>query len=223
MERQRYSFMLATFLGVFAVLVTGGVSAAGPPPIPAVWEMFSTYSGIESHIRNGQWDAARDEMKELEKQYILLADQLKPVVDGPTIQKFRFVIGSLKKRMELRDREQAEKPLLMLQNLFLDIMEYYEYPVPPGVMLATLWVQESVEYLEAKNLAGVGEEMAELFGLRPRITDGFKKRNVSPEDIDMFFATAEEVSLAARDRYVEQVEKGLAKLQRMLPEASKEE
>ncbi|MEW6427576.1 MAG: hypothetical protein AB1568_06030 [Thermodesulfobacteriota bacterium] len=194
-----------------------------PPPEPGVWELFSRFGEMEESIREGKWQEAARGANDLEGRFAALGERLRPPVAAATLEKFVSTLRTIRAGLATRNREQLELPMLLLQHLLLDIMEPFAYPAPPALLVARLWVDEAGEYLEGNNPNGVAREMAELQGLRLRISEGFQAGEDGDARAAAFFAAVSRVQQAIRLRKTEQATEGLATLRSLLPTPAPEE
>jgi len=164
-------------------------AAAGrPAPVPGVMRMFDAFNELEESTRGGEWDEAIATVKKIEADYRRLVPSLKGTVDGKVLQRFGFLITDFKKKVASKDSEKVEKPFRNLQSIFFDIMDYYEYPAPPVLMVAARNIDEAGEVLARGEVDDAGEEMEEIAGFRPRIEKALAAEGVAADKITAFFA-----------------------------------
>lgn len=161
-------------------------------PVPGIMGMFTNFNELEESFRGDDWAAAMSTVKKIEKDYKVLVKDLKGTVDGKTIQKFGFLIGSFKKHLSTKDQEAVEKPFLNLQTMFIDIMDNYDYEAPPVLIIVARYIDEAKEALEKNAIDDVGEEMEEIGGFKDRVVKAFTEKGMGKEKIDAFFEMVEQ-------------------------------
>jgi len=170
----RRSIVFVLRVQVFALvalmLMCGTALAEKPKPVKELVGIFDNFNDLETQIRAEKWDEAQRALKDIEIEYKRIIGKLKGTVDDKLLHKFSFHIGSFRKKMESKDPEEVEKPYMNMQEMFVDIMDYYDYPYPPVLQIVELYIEEAKEFLEKNNYRGVEEEMEEI--------DHFKKRSM---------------------------------------------
>lgn len=161
-------------------------------PVPGVMEMFNNFNELEESFRGDKWDEAIATVQKIENDYKSLVKDLKGTVDGKTIQKFGFLIGSFKKSLESKDQESIEKPFVNLQTMFIDVMNYYDYPAPPVLIILARYIDEAKEALEKGDIDDAGEEMEEIGGFKDRTIAALTDKGVSPGETNNFFEMVEQ-------------------------------
>jgi hypothetical protein len=169
-------------------------AAAKPKPVDGLMEMFENFNELEEEFRENKWDEAQEIIVEIEKDYKSMINELKGKTDAKLIHKFGFVIGNFKKTLAKKDPEELEKPYMMLQDLFLDLMESFDYPHAPVLNVLNRWVDESKEYLESDNYHSIEEEMEEIEHFKERALKQVQGGNESLKD---FFEKAEKATQLA--------------------------
>ena len=183
--------LLNTLLLV-CLIVVPSITFAKPKPVPGVMAMFNNFNELEEGFRSGEWDKATATVSKIEADYKNLVQDLKGTIDGKIIQKFGFLIGSFKKHLESKDSETVEKPFLNLQSMFIDIMDHYDYPSPPVLIIVARYIDEANEALEKNDLGDAGEELEEIGGFKDRVVKAFTEKGLSKTNIDEFFEMVEQ-------------------------------
>ena len=150
------------FICFVLIFIANAGAATKPKPVDGLMHMFDTFNELEEEFRENNWDEAMEIVVKIEKEYKSLINDLKGKTDPKLIHKFGFVIGNFKKTLAKKDPEAIEKPYMMIQDLFLDIIDAFDYPHPPVLNVLNRWVDESKEYLESDNYRDVAEEMEEI-------------------------------------------------------------
>jgi len=205
--------LFSALVGLGLVLLCAGLGLAKEKPVPGVMEMFNNFNELEESFRKAKWDEAMTITKKVEADYLKLVPSLKNTVDAKTIQKFTFLIGSFKKKIEEKDSEAIEKHFVNLQSLFLDIMDLYAYDKPPALLIAARYVGEAAEALEKADFDDVGDEMDEIMGFKDRITKALTGMGGAPQ---AFFDLVEKVEKKAKAKDKEGSEAALAELKAFL-------
>jgi hypothetical protein len=194
MERLGISLGRSLVLAFFITLLVPGFSlAAKPQPVEELMGMFTTFNELETHIRSNQWDKAQAVLKEVEGDYGRVVEKLKPHVDDKLLHKFGFLMKTLEKRMAMKDPEKTEHPYMNLQAMFIDIMDNFDYPRPPVLLIISLYVDESKEYLERDEYYSISEEMEEIEHFRKRAIGSAKAAGMDTAKLKEFFELGERV------------------------------
>lgn len=214
---------LVVFLFVFLLICSLPLTAtAKETPIPGLMDMFTNFNMLEEQFRSDKWDEADTTVKKIDDDYRLLVPDLKGKVEAKQIQKFGFLIKSLKKSIEGRNAETLEKPYMNLQSLFLDLMENFAYTTPPSLIIADLYIEEAMEALEDKHYSFVSEEMEELEDLKSRITETLTAQGAAPAVSQDFFELAETMEGLISQKNYEEIENNLKKMKELLKPYIKE-
>lgn len=186
------SFIIALLVPVYSL-------AAKPQPVEELMGIFNHFNELETHIRNNQWDQAQAVLKEVGSDYDKIVEKLKPHVDGKLLHKFDFLMKKLEMRMSLKDPEKTEQPYMNLQEMFIDIMDNFDYPRPPVLLIMALYVKESQEYLKRDVYHSISEEMEEIEHFRKRAIGSAKASGMDTAKLKEFFELGESVQgLAAK-------------------------
>jgi len=185
-------------------------AAAKPKPVDGLLEMFNEFNELEDAFRENEWDEALKAIKKIEEKYKEMIPKLKSDVDEKVLHKFSFILGSFKKASQKKDSEEVEKPFVMLQKLFIEIMGNYDYPSPPGMIVMNLWINEAKEYLEKGNMKGVEEEMEEIDELKETIEASLNQDQA--EKLEELCEIAEKIEKLADDKDAEAIEKALSEM-----------
>ena len=210
------SKLILSFLFVTCLLILPTLVAAKPQPVPGVMKMFNNFNELEESFRDGEWGEANETVTKIESDYKKLVGELKGVVDGKTLQKFGFLIGSFKKQLASKDKEAVEKPFINLQTMFIDIMDHYNYENPPVLIIIARYVGEAEEALEKGEVDDAGEEMEEISGFKTRAVNAFTEKGLSKAEIDEFFEMVEQTEELAEKNDKEGVEAQLEKLEKIV-------
>ncbi len=217
MKKIAVSLTVLLFLTlVFAVPM---VSAQKPKPIPKVMGIFKGLSGLEEGFRGGEWDEALEVVEKIEADFGSLTGELKGKVDDRLIKKFTFIVTVLKKELASKDAERVEKPSIKLQELLLDIMNHFDYPDPPILLMADQILEEAGEEAEEKNYENTAEEMDEIEAMKGVIIKALKDKGVSAEKAVEFFKLAGSVEDLAEAKNGEAIEDILKKMETILSSA----
>lgn len=201
-------------LAIFCLFFGGMKADAKEKPVEGVWMMFDDFNNLEAQFRNDKWSEAGATLATMNNDYKKLVGALKTTVDANTIQKFSFLLASLEKKVEAKDAKAINKPYFLLQGLFVDIMSYYDYPIPPVLMIAARYVGEAKEALEKDDLRDAAEEMEEILSFNPHLADALKEKGVA--DPEGFIKKIGDTEKAARAGKKDDVAKILDELEGIL-------
>lgn len=203
---------LLTVLLIGFILILPSLAAAKAEPVPGVMEMFNNFNELEESFRSGEWEEAAAKVEKIEQDYKNLVKDLKGAVDGKTIQKFGFLIGSFKNSLASKDKESVEKPFVNLQSMFIEIMDNYDYPAPPVLIILARYLEEAKEAVEKGNLSEAGEELEEISEFKDRASKAFSAQGVSSDQIAEFFEMIEQGERLATNKDTAGMTALLAKL-----------
>jgi hypothetical protein len=187
------AILILLIIPAFLIVPAVGSAAAKPRPVKGLMEMFDTFNGLEEEFREENWEEAEEIATKIESDYKTLVNDLKGTVDGKLVHKFGFLIGSFKKQLEKKDAELLEKPYMNLQELFVDIMSYFDYPHPPVFVIINLYLNEAEEYLEKGMFKHVAEEMEEIHHFKDRAVADAKSYGKDSAKLEELFGLAEKV------------------------------
>lgn len=171
-----------------------------PPPLSGIFQMFDAFNDLESEFRSEEWEAAEQTILGIQAYYSRLSHELKKGIDNKTVHKFGFLITRLKNKIETRELEAVDDTYMKLQSLFLEIMDQYDYPVPPAIIIYNRYIDEALEGLARGDFLEAAEEMKELVELRDHGDKALEQKAVSTAERNTFFATIENAEKAARDK-----------------------
>lgn len=197
-------------LGVFCFLPGVRQAEAKEKPVEGVWGIFDEFGKFEAQFRHGNWSEAKELLTTIDNDYKKLVGSLKSTVDANTLQKFGFLLPSMQKKVEAKNAEELEKPYALIQGLFLDIMNFYDYPNPPVLILTARYLGYAKEGLAKDSLKDVAEEMGEILSFKPRLLAAFKEKGLA--DPEGFIAKVESTQKAAKEKEKGSVAKQLTEL-----------
>lgn len=187
-----------------------------PPPVSGVLQMFDAFNQLEGQFRKDQWEESRQTILYIQTYYSRLAQELKASIDNRTVHRFGFLINRLKTKVENGEQEAAQETYMQLQSHFLEIMEQYEYPAPPAIMIYSRYLEEAINGLEKGDFHEAAEEMAEILALRAHGRKALEQKAVAAAEISTFFATVERAEQAAREENLLEAKESLQQLRALI-------
>lgn len=204
--------LLALSLALAGVLPAG----AKEKPLPRVMAMFENFNELEENFRSGHWEEAMTVVKKVEADYKILVGEVKGTVEEKTIQKFGFLIASVKKGLGGKNGEELEKPYVNLQTLFLDIMELYDYESPPVLIIVSRYLNEAQEALEKGEFAAAAGELGEIRGFKARSAKAILGKGGSEAEVKALEELAASVEAKAKAKDKPGAEEGLGQMKSMI-------
>lgn len=211
MDTKHIKTSIVMLLAISTLLIMPAMVSATtkPKPVKGLMEMFETFNGLEEEFRENNWEEAEEVVSKIESDYKALVSQLKGKVDSKLVHKFGFLIGSFKKQLAKKDAELLDKPYMNIQELFLDIMSYFDYPNPPVFIIMNLYLEESEEYFEKGMYKHVAEEMEEIVHFRKRAMSDAQSVGKDLAKLEELFELAEKVEEMSEKSDKESIEKVL--------------
>ena len=210
------SYYLKTFnciilsLCIFLLVPVAASASQRPEPVKGLMEMFETFNNLEEEFRENKWEEAEEIVSEIESDYKALVNDLKGNVDSKLVHKFGFLIGSFKKQLAKKDLEILEKPYMNIQDLFMDIMGYFDYPNPPVFIIIKMYLEESGEYLEDGKYQHIKEEMEEIAHFRERAIKDAKTAGKDLKTVEELFELTEKIEEMTEKKDRKGLEKAIA-------------
>jgi len=211
--------VMLTLLGttvLFFVLFQPSLVWSKPKPVEGIYKMFDAFNKLETELRDDRWDDSINTINYIQNYYGNLSKILKVTVNEKIVNKFGFHISSLKSKVRGRNLEGIETDYMEMQRLFIDIMDHYEYQVPPAIIILGRYLDEAKEGLEEKEFSETVEEMKEIAGLRSKVERAFSELGLSADTIDNFFNTVTKVEKAANEKNEIEARTGLQELENIL-------
>lgn len=183
-------------------------------PSPELYRIFNSFNDLETKIRSENWAESILALVKVNSDYKAIATLLRPTVDAEDSKTFDRLRAGLQKTLEDKDAEGAEKPYIQIQEFFLDIMNRFDYPNPPALMVAARYVKKAKAELGKGKRKEVSGEMEEIVELKNHILAALQEKGAS--DPNGFFKKVESVAEAVEGGNNDKAAKVLAELDQYL-------
>ena len=205
-------FRILLTLFVALTLSTPGVASSKSKPLPGLMDMFTNFLNLEEQYRSNEWNEATGVVSKIEGDYLSLVGSMKGTVDTKLIQKFGFLIKNLKSKLAAKDLDGTEQSTQLLMDLFFQMMDFYDYPNPPALIVMDRYLHEAHEESEEGHLEHTVEGMEQFLAMQGVLTKGFAEKGLSEHDINEFFALVAEIKTQAENGNKEEVLSKLDKI-----------
>lgn len=197
------------FAGLTASLLLSMVAYAKPAPVPAVMGLFESLYELEESTRNEKWAEASERVTGIESKYKSLIPEIKGAVPGETITKFSFLLKSLQKAVASKDDDKIEEPMEQVTDLFVVIMDHFEYKEPPILLVLKKQIEEAEESIKGGKFAFAEEEIEEIAEMKERTKKSLAAYKKDTTALDAAFATLDGVLAAVKKKDKGEAEKQL--------------
>lgn len=201
-------------LALVVITFSTDLAFAKPAPPKKLEGMFAEFSELEGKFKSGKWNEAKAALDEVAESFGKMAPELKKNVKGNIVNDFDFILGNLKKSITEKNLERTEKNYIALQKLFFEIMDAYEYKVPPIIKIIDKYINEAAEALEKNDFTRVLSEMDEVDIFHEKAINLLEKKGISQKDHNDFHAAVKEVISAGKAKDAAKAEAGIKKLKK---------
>ena len=162
-------FGVGILISMMFLFIAPAETSMKPKPVDGLMDMFENLNELEEAFRANKWNEADKVVKIIMRDYKNMLSELKGSTDPNLINRFGTVLGEFRRTLALKDPEMLEEPFMNIQDLFLDIMDSFDYPHPPVLKILSRWLNESKEYLEADQYDYIADELGEIGHFKDRV------------------------------------------------------
>ncbi len=183
-----------------------------PTPPPHLAAIFDIFFKVEDDFEAGNWKAAIKATDEVDSTFRKILPQLNRQVLNSLLEDFSATMSKLRHSLKSKDLKGAEEQFIKIENLFLTIMDNYEYKISPAMLLIDKYISVTEQALRKKKFGWVAEEMTEIGDFIYREESRLRNKGVPYEDIEKFKRAVREVRAAGEAKSSKKAKAGIRTL-----------
>ncbi len=197
------------------IFVVSGTNAKPSPPAGVV-ELFENFREIEEKYEEDDWQGTQEELFSFVEKFKKAMPYIKKDTSVSTIKDFKATYSNLKYSISARDFETTEDNFIRFQRLFFEILENYEFNVPPALSVIQIDLGEVEEAIEEGDVDDIVSEMKETVKYFEVLEKDLVAKGVTADSIEEFKKYIAKVLAAGEREDTEEVAEGLEHLQKLL-------
>lgn len=187
-----------------------------PAPPEGALDLFEIFREIEEKYEDNDWQATLDELSGFVSKFKNELPLIKEATSPSTIKNFKATYSNLKYSIKAHDLETTEDNFIRFQELFFEILDNYQFPVPPSLEVIRIDLGEVEEAIAEDDFDDIVSEMKETQSYFQILEKDLIRKGVASDLIAGFKNNVASVLADAEGKNKAGVKIGLAQLQKQL-------
>jgi hypothetical protein len=191
---------------------------AKPTPPANMPLLFDDFREIEEQYENEKWLETFDSLDDFINDFKSSLREIRETVPYHTVKNLKRSYRNLKYSIQAQDPEATEVFFIKFQGIFHQILNSYDYKIPPSLAVIKGSIEEALEASEKDDFKDVVSEMKETKEYFSILVPTLKQKGASQENLDAFIAKIDAVMKAGESNDSEKLAGEITTLQKLFTE-----